>query len=135
LRASWNANGRRPSIFVLVVDDDPFLREILALGLLSHGFEIRTAANGPDAVAICQSGETIDVALVDDQMPGMDGPQTIAALRAELPQVRCALMSADIERCLARDVGTKTLVAKPFGFEDVARVLRRLAEQPMGVPD
>lgn len=124
--------GKLP--MVLVVDDEPMIREILALGLISYGFEVKTAAGGDEAVATCKM-EAVHVALVDDQMPGMSGQETIAAVRGVAPWVRCCVMSGDIERCRARGVGTTTLVAKPFGLEDVARVLKRLAEQPLGCID
>lgn len=119
---------------VLVIDDDPMIRELLALGLLSYGFEVKTAAGGDEAVATCKT-EAVDVALVDDQMPGMSGQETIAAIRRSAPWVRCCVMSGDIERCRARRMGTTTLVTKPFGLEAVARVLKRLAEQPSGCID
>jgi CheY-like chemotaxis protein len=124
--------GKPPS--VLVVDDEQMIREILTLGLSSYGFEVKTAAGGHEAVATCKM-EAVDVALVDDQMPAMSGQETIAAIRRTAPWVRCCMMSGDIERCRSRNVRTSAIIGKPFALEDIARVLRRLAEQPLGCID
>lgn len=113
---------------VLIVDDDPFIRELLAMGLSAHGFETVTAKNGQEAIDLCGN---CDVALVDSQMPGLSGQETVTAIRRAAPRVRLCVMSGDIGHCLVQDVGTNTLIGKPFMLEDVARTLRRLIEPPL----
>src|SRR4051812_727639 len=78
---------RNRRLTVLVVDDERHIREFLAIGLLSQGFEVKTATDGHEAVEICQDSP-IEVALVDNQMPGMSGQETVAAIRQTAPWVR-----------------------------------------------
>jgi CheY-like chemotaxis protein len=120
-----------PPATVLVVDDEPLIREILSLGLLARGFIVKIAADGAQAVEACIN-TAIDAALVDEQMPGMKGQETIAAIRRATPWTRCCLMSGDIEQCRSQGSSVTTLIAKPFAIDEVARVLRRLVEEPLG---
>lgn len=68
---------------ILVVDDDELLREVASYALeLIGGWEVRTAASGLDAQG-CARTDRPDAILLDVMMPGMDGPATVAALRAD----------------------------------------------------
>jgi signal transduction histidine kinase/DNA-binding response OmpR family regulator len=70
--------GRR----VLVVEDNDTNRRILALHLLAAGVECVAAASGPEALSLLDKGERVDVAVLDMQMPGMDGLSLARAIRA-----------------------------------------------------
>ena len=84
---------------VLVVDDEEFLREMLRVALRHYGFAVRLASGGSEAIAVYRAHwRTIAVALVDVQMPGMDGPATLAALQQINPLVRCCFMSGSTGR-------------------------------------
>ncbi len=72
--------GRRGS--VLVVDDDPDVREVMSLALESSGYEARVAADGRDALAKLADGRPC-VMLVDLMMPVMDGIELVRHLRRE----------------------------------------------------
>ncbi|MFD4636393.1 response regulator [Lentzea sp. NPDC058436] len=84
---------------VLVVDDEPDIRELVVLSLLTTGWDVTTAASGEEAVRLC-SGGGVDVVLLDVDMPGMDGRQTARALLAD-PDTAVAVVfltaSADVE--------------------------------------
>jgi CheY-like chemotaxis protein len=68
---------------VLVVDDDPLLREVAQAALeLVGGWEVSTAQSGPQAQQQALT-EHPDAILLDVMMPGVDGPSTVAALRAD----------------------------------------------------
>lgn len=54
LASALELRRKPPRPTVLVVDDEPMIRELLALGLLSYGFEVKTAAGGHEAVATCK---------------------------------------------------------------------------------
>lgn len=103
---------------VLVVDDSRAVRLFLTALLPRFGFRVRAAADGQDALRVYRRhGADIDLVLMDVQMPGLDGPQTLAALRALNPSVRCCLMSADPgdyspEQLLA--LGAMAFLEKPF---------------------
>jgi CheY-like chemotaxis protein len=80
---------------VLVVDDDPAILHLLGVLLPAQGWDVRFADGGTQAVAVYREHRArIAVVLLDVQMPGLDGPQTLAALRAVNPDVRCCFMSA-----------------------------------------
>jgi CheY-like chemotaxis protein len=117
---------------VLVVDDEEGVRKMLGLALRQHGFAVRLASGGPEAVALYRAHhETIAVVLLDVRMAGMDGPATLAALRQANPQVRCCFMSGDtgqytVEELLA--LGASHVLQKPFSsLEQLSRQLREAA--------
>jgi two-component system OmpR family response regulator len=116
---------------VLVLDDEPALRDLLGRVLSEAGFRVWTAATGAEAVAVYAAhGADIDVALLDVRLPDTGGPEVMAALRRLDPGVRCCLMSGslggqDVEALLA--AGASHVFAKPFDLAEVARVLRQVA--------
>ena len=68
----------RPKI--LIVEDDPDVRRLYAIGLNQRGFEVKLAANGAEAVERISSGEKPDVILLDWLMPLMDGGEVLTRL-------------------------------------------------------
>ena len=79
---------RPPS--VLVVDDDDTLRTVLARELRKRGFDVYSTGSGAEAVEMyCRSSTRIDVILMDVNLPGMSGPETLDAILAVDPFVRC----------------------------------------------
>jgi CheY-like chemotaxis protein len=123
------AVGRQPE--VLVADDNPAVLLVVEMALQSAGFAVRTAATGEEAVRlfVLHRG-SIDVVLLDVRMPGMDGPQTLAALREIDPGVRCVFMTGDAaghtgEQLLA--LGATGLLQKPFAsMDELVQVLRQV---------
>ena len=116
---------------VLVVDDDPEVREAVKEGLRLHGFAVWLAADGQEALDLYRYHcETIDVALVDVCMPGLDGPRTLAALQVLSPKIRCCFMTGYLgtytEQGLRR-LGADAVFMKPFLLSEVAEVLRTVA--------
>ena len=115
---------------VLVVDDDADVREVLHEKLRQEGFSVWLAADGREALDVYHNHcETIDVALLDVRMPGLDGPQTLAALQKVTPQIRCCFMSGCLGRHSEeklRDLGAAAVFSKPFWPDGVAHVLGEL---------
>lgn len=120
-----------PKTGVLVVDDDPGIRGLLTAALARLGCAVWAAGNGHAAVQVYeQNRAAIDVALLDVRMPGLDGPQTLAALRAVDPRVRAVFMTGDPGRYTPDDLARWGLAVlrKPFAsLEDLAETLRRAA--------
>lgn len=106
-------------IGVLVVDDDDLVRPMLAAALPRLGFALWLAASGAEAVAVYgRERAAIHVVLLDVHMPGLDGTQTLAALRQLEPGVRAVFMSGNtgpysVEELLG--LGAADVLVKPFG--------------------
>jgi CheY-like chemotaxis protein len=119
---------RKPAI--LVVDDDAGVRNLLNAVLWQQGFMIWLAGNGLHALELYQElAAKIDLVLMDVRMPGLDGPQTLAALQRLNPDVGCCFMTGDSgpyteEELLAR--GAVAVLHKPFHLTEVAQLLRQL---------
>jgi CheY-like chemotaxis protein/signal transduction histidine kinase len=114
---------------VLLVDDDT--RNIFALSsvLERRGMEVLTATTGSEALAVLNSRSDVAIALMDIMMPGMDGYETIQAIRAKpgfqrLPIVALTAkaMKGDREKCL--EAGASDYLAKPVNVDQLLSALR-----------
>ncbi len=115
---------------ILVVDDEPAIRTLLQAALPRYGFQVLVAASGQEALAIYQEHRTeIAAVLLDVQMPGLDGPQTLCTLQAIDPQVRCCFMSGNLgdygEQELL-ELGAALVIPKPFRLAEIIQALQRL---------
>jgi CheY-like chemotaxis protein len=113
---------------ILVVDDAAAVRTGLGEALRREGFAVWVAPDGQQALDLYRRcGGSIDLVVMDQRMPGLDGLQTLAALRALNPDVRCCFLTADPDSDGRLEQGGATCVLhKPMGPDEVARVLRRL---------
>ena len=121
------------AINMLYVDDDESMRAIVELACEDADFIVTTVPSGADAVALAQNN-SFDLILLDVVMPGLDGPATLALLRAqegERPTPVAFLTahtdSIEMEWLRTRDV--IGVLAKPFDPRNLARVLRSLVAQ------
>jgi CheY-like chemotaxis protein len=109
---------------ILLVDDDPGVREVTAAMLEDLGHLVVEADDGDAALDLLSKSAGIDLVLADVAMPGMTGGELAAAVAARRPGLPVLLVTgyAD-ERALAA-VGEDRLVLKPFRTEDLARKVR-----------
>jgi DNA-binding response OmpR family regulator len=103
---------------VLVADDDPDHRELLALALAKDGYEVVTASGAAAARDVLR-GRKVDAALIDVRMPGEDGIALCRSLRSDPPTVVLPIMliSADVNDhrvVAALQAGADDYVTKPF---------------------
>jgi CheY-like chemotaxis protein len=123
---------------VLVVDDDPSVRILVQLCLERNGFDVWLATGGRGAIPLYQKHrDRIDIVLLDVRMPDLDGPQTLAALRALNPGIRACFMSGDTGAYRPEDLGqygAAYFIAKPFRLGDLANVLRSMAQDVAARP-
>ena len=122
---------RRPA--VLVVDDNPAVRQLLAAWLRSEGLVVWLAEGGPEAVEVYRRrAGAIDLALLDVNMPAWDGPRTLAALRQLNPRLPCCFVSGHTGPYAEHDLLAlgAPLLRKPFPLAEAARVLRQLLGGP-----
>jgi two-component system OmpR family response regulator len=120
------------SIRVLHVDDEPDLREIVEISLgLDPAFAVRSCASGGDAIAAAADWLP-DLILLDVMMPDMDGPTTLARMRARpqivhVPVVFLTVCAQSRERERFLSLGAAGVIAKPFNPMMLAAVVRRYA--------
>ncbi|MDE0959452.1 MAG: response regulator [Planctomycetota bacterium] len=118
---------------ILVVDDDPFVRETIQIFLESEGMKVRTADCGEDGIAQLHQAEP-DVALVDLRMPRMNGLEVLRAFKDYAPEVEVVMATGDatLESALsAMRSGAYTYIEKPIVDleKDLLGVLLRAAER------
>lgn len=120
---------------VLVVDDDPAIRESLTRELRAAGYSTLAAADGGEGLAAFQT-KAPDVVLTDLAMPRSDGFELIAAIRAtsRVPLIVLSVRGADADKVRALDLGADDFVTKPFSVTELlARIrsqLRRATAPP-----
>jgi two-component system cell cycle sensor histidine kinase/response regulator CckA len=112
---------------VLLVEDEPMVRSVAERALTRHGYTVITADNGEDALAILDSGETIDLLISDVVMPGMDGPTMVREARESWPDLKILFMSGYAEEQLRKsiDIENVNFLPKPFSVTDLAEAARR----------
>jgi len=112
---------------ILVVDDEPAVRDLVALMLEHGGFSVLRAASGVDAIALSRSHEgEIDLLVTDLRMPEMDGFTLADTLQAETPGLPVLFISASYEARQAKPGNTLSMLAKPFSMEALLCVAFRV---------
>jgi len=124
-----------PMASILVVEDDPIIRQTVEYALRRAGFTVTSAADGLRALEQAQASRP-DLVLLDLMLPGMDGYEVAERLRASDKEMAIIMVSAlDQERDKVRglDVGADDYITKPFSVEELlARVranLRRVRQR------
>lgn len=117
---------------VLVVDDDPDIRTIVALNLRLAGMHTAEAANGAEALDKLQSDEW-DACVLDLAMPQTDGMTTLRALRdngriKDLVVVVLSAMSSPTRAIEGLELGANAHLTKPFSPAAVAGILQELID-------
>lgn len=116
----------RPDRGILLIDDDAVLRCVLAGVLRTRGFAVWTAASGEEALKVYERfASQISLVLSDVNMPGMEGPEAVAALRAVNPALICCLMTGG-QNLPVVGRGVVKVFSKPFSSP--ANVVAELAE-------
>ncbi|MDI9630426.1 MAG: response regulator [Acidobacteriota bacterium] len=123
----------KPARQLLVVDDELDVREMLAVLLTRHGFEVRTAAGGMEALVLAQE-KLPDLILLDIMMHDMDGWEVLKLLQLDeaTQRVPVVILSARAEprdRIRGLQEGAVDYLAKPVAIEEVvARIESILGE-------
>ncbi len=102
--------------YILIVDDEPELRETLASFLTDQSYSIETAATGEEALA-CIERQRPTLIVLDIHLPGMDGRAFTAELRARGSDVPIVVITGAAEaRQAAEEIGAAAYVAKPIAL-------------------
>ena len=119
---------------ILVVDDDPALRELLQEYLGANDLRVTAVANGADMLRVFAS-EAIDLVVLDLRLPGEDGMQLAQKLRerASVPIVLLTGKAEEADRVMGLELGADDYVTKPFSPREllarIRAVLRRYHSQ------
>jgi two-component system response regulator RegX3 len=124
---------------VLVVDDEPSLRWLIANMLTTNGFDVVEAADGHAAVAALDAvGGEPDLIVLDMLMPGLDGRQVLSEVRrrGDTPVIMLTAMGTEADRISGLDGGADDYLVKPFSIGELhARVRALLRRSTAAAPE
>jgi two-component system response regulator RegX3 len=115
---------------VLLVDDEPAIRDAVGYAFRSEGFEIETRADGETGLQAALDGD-FDLVILDLMLPGLAGTEVCRRLRAEnpVPILMLTAKNAEVDRIVGLEIGADDYVSKPFSMGEligrVRAILRR----------
>jgi two-component system KDP operon response regulator KdpE len=115
----------KPSLRVLVVDDDPAIRRLLRISLSAHSYVVFEAETGRDAIEAVTTHKP-DAVILDLGLPDMDGVEVTRLLRGwtRLPIIILSVLDRESDKIAALDAGADDYVTKPFGVGELLARLR-----------
>ncbi|CAN5599508.1 response regulator transcription factor [soil metagenome] len=112
---------------ILVVEDEPTLRETLADALEADGFRVVLAADGREALTQFR-GEHPDLVLLDLMLPELSGTEVMRIIRAEsgVPIVMLTAKDSEVDKIVGLELGADDYVTKPFSLRELSARIRAL---------
>lgn len=107
---------------ILVVDDEPQVRELLSVKMQQRGYRVGEAANGQEAIDKLAEGG-FELVISDIMMPERDGLEVIMYLKRQHPTVKISAISApgnEVFPKSAKALGASRIFLKPFSLEEIA---------------
>jgi DNA-binding NtrC family response regulator len=123
--------GTDKKIRILIVDDESDLRNLLNHVLTQAGYEVVEAPGGEEALNILQR-ETFDIALLDIQMPNINGIQVLKYLQKNSPSTKAIMLTgyAGLKNAMeAKQFGATDFINKPYNIEDILATVERLVNE------
>ena len=110
---------------ILLIDDEPQIRRVLRASLSSQGANVLDVQNGEEALELLRH-HTVDLILLDMNMPGMGGLDTCRAVRNgwDVPIIIVSVRDTDRDKVEALDAGADDYVSKPFSFDELMARIR-----------
>lgn len=120
---------------ILIVDDDPSIRDVLRIGLGQAGFDVTEAGDGAEGLAKAKSGNP-DLIVLDIGLPKMDGLQVCRSLREthQTPVIFLTAREDEIDRILGLELGGDDYVTKPFSPRELVARVRAVLKRSTGAP-
>ncbi|MEO8609650.1 MAG: response regulator [Chloroflexota bacterium] len=111
---------------VLVIDDDPAVRELVTRFLSKEGFNVKTATTGDEGIKLARTLKP-DVITLDVMMPGMDGWAVLGALKADpqLAEIPVVMMTIVSDQNMGYALGASDYLTKPIDRDKLVGVLRK----------
>jgi DNA-binding response OmpR family regulator len=118
---------------VLVVDDEPMVREVLARYLEKEGFEVQTAQDGEEALAAFEAS-TPTLVLLDLMLPRIDGLEVFRRMRerATTPVIMLTAKGEETDRVVGLELGADDYITKPFSPREVVARVRAVLRRASG---
>lgn len=116
---------------ILIIEDEPEIVRFLERGLGAHGHQIVSADNGADGMLEAMD-ELIDCVLLDISLPGLDGHEVLARIRARRPALPVLMLTArdDLDnKVRALSAGADDYLTKPFAFEELLARIHALTRR------
>lgn len=119
---------------LLVVDDDPGLRDLLSRYLGDQGYEVSSAGDAAEMDALLASGATVDLLILDLMLPGEDGLSIARRIKgtASFPIIMLSARGEDIDRIVGLEIGADDYLAKPFNPRELLARIRAVMRRPAG---
>jgi DNA-binding response OmpR family regulator len=124
---------------VLVVEDDPTVREVLHGYLAQAGYDVAVAIDGQTALSTAATTAP-DLVILDLMLPGLDGLEVCRRLRRDrpLPVIMLTALGEESDRITGLELGADDYITKPFSPREVVlrvrSVLRRVRNEPNAIP-
>ena len=118
---------------LLVVDDEPFLREAVAASLRFLGFEVTTADTAADALRLARD-RPFDLVVLDVMLPDGDGFEVVRRLRRDglgVPVIFLTARDTEADKVAGLSLGGDDYMTKPFGLEELAARVRTVLRRTM----
>lgn len=128
--ATNQTSDRTQTSRILVVDDEPGIRDGLKLSLEQMGYEVNTAANGEEALQKFKQHPDVSFVLSDFKMPGMSGFDVLREIKKQSPRTKVVLMTGfgSINHAVtAMQHGADDYLAKPFSIDALERIILKNA--------
>ena len=115
---------------VLIVEDEPAVRDALDYALRGEGFDVDVAADGEAGLRVAQS-EGYDVVILDLMLPKMSGTEVCRRLRSEsaVPIIMLTAKGAELDRVLGLEIGADDYVTKPFSMAELIGRIRAIVRR------
>ena len=115
---------------ILLVDDDPNIRELVNLYLQKEGFEVSMAARGDEALEKFHAS-TPNLILLDVMLPGMDGWQVCREIRktSNVPIIMLTAKDETFDKVLGLELGADDYVVKPFEMKELVARIKAVARR------
>ena len=124
-QAPAGATVERDRTRVLVVDDEPSIRDFLAFALEDEGFRVTTAGDGREALDLVKRSPP-DVVLTDLMMPAVDGYELIDGIRQQNLPVRAIIAMSAVSIAGAREPNADLFLSKPFDVDQILASVQAL---------
>ncbi len=119
---------------ILVVDDEPAIRELMVKALATQTREVLTAGSGEEALAIVKRFD-VDLVILDLAMPGMNGVDTFRAIRSLRPALPVLIVTGYPDSDLmaqALEIGPFTMISKPVDLAQIQKTVHRIVGRSLG---